>query len=365
MVGMLQTDDADAAVAPLSITKIRSISIDFTIPIQMVSTRLYIRRPVLVGSWTLYGQPFDGFLWACVPVFLVVCGASLWLLNWATVKNGVNDHCILIEDAFWIMFCGIVQQSTIVEPRPMSGRIVFFAGFWTGLILFTCYSAILVSILTTRQPQLPFRNFEGLLENPDWNLGVRTNTALADALALAPPGSPMRLSWETFVGKDPINNLPSNNDDALNSVLKGNYAFFANKEYIIYRLQRVLPLKQAMDIVDTKTDFLKRGIGFGLQKGSPFKNLINHVLHKMTQKGHLDRLKRKWWPNIAREPEGAYPTPGFKEVFTVFIVWGGGIVVSVMLLACERFVFKRGPESTPATPTMLPQKFAFRQDISG
>lgn len=66
----------------------------------------------------------------------------------------------------------------------MSGRIVFFAGFWTGLILFTCYSAILVSILTTRQPQLPFRNFEGLLENPDWNLGVRTNTALADALAV-------------------------------------------------------------------------------------------------------------------------------------------------------------------------------------
>lgn len=39
---------------------------------------------------------------------------------------------------------------------------------------------------------------------------------------LAPPDSPMRLSWETFVGKDPIHNLPSNNDDALASVLKGN-----------------------------------------------------------------------------------------------------------------------------------------------
>lgn len=36
MVGLLQTNDADVAVAPLSITKIRSHAIDFTIPIQIV-----------------------------------------------------------------------------------------------------------------------------------------------------------------------------------------------------------------------------------------------------------------------------------------------------------------------------------------
>lgn len=60
-------------------------------------------------------------------------------------------------------------------------------------------------------------------------------------------------------------------------LLSGKYAFFANKEYIIYRLQRILPLQQAMDIVDTKTDFLRRGIGFGLQKRSPYKHLFNHV----------------------------------------------------------------------------------------
>ena len=36
MVGMLQTKQADAAVAPLSITQIRSFTIDFTVPIQIV-----------------------------------------------------------------------------------------------------------------------------------------------------------------------------------------------------------------------------------------------------------------------------------------------------------------------------------------
>ena len=36
MVGDLQMKSADAAVAPLSITKIRSKAIDFTLPIQMV-----------------------------------------------------------------------------------------------------------------------------------------------------------------------------------------------------------------------------------------------------------------------------------------------------------------------------------------
>ena len=36
MVGMLQDRTADVAVAPLSITHIRSFAIDFTIPVQMV-----------------------------------------------------------------------------------------------------------------------------------------------------------------------------------------------------------------------------------------------------------------------------------------------------------------------------------------
>lgn len=55
------------------------------------------------------------------------------------------------------------------------------------------------------------------------------------------------------------------------------YAFFANKEYILYLLQEELSVDQATDIVDTGKDFLVRGIGFGLQKKSPYRNLFNHV----------------------------------------------------------------------------------------
>ena len=58
--------------------------------------------------------------------------------------------------------------------------------------------------------------------------------------------------------------------------MTGKYAFFANKEYIVYRLQEVLPIEIAMNIVDTGKDFLVRGIGFGLQKNSPYKNIFNY-----------------------------------------------------------------------------------------
>ena len=59
--------------------------------------------------------------------------------------------------------------------------------------------------------------------------------------------------------------------------MTGQYAFFANKEYIIYRMQYILPINEAMNIVDTGKDFLVRGIGFGLQKNSPYRHLFNHV----------------------------------------------------------------------------------------
>ena len=67
----------------------------------------------------------------------------------------------------------------------------------------------------------------------------------------------------------------------MNFCVSGRYAFFANKEYIIYRLQKVLPLTEAVNIIDTGQDFLVRGIGFGLQKNSPYRKLFNHVLVKL------------------------------------------------------------------------------------
>ena len=130
MVGMLQTDDADVAVAPLSITEIRSLSIDFTIPIQIVrymlvtlslslslcnhlmsfccyccchttvttnshltsSTRLYIRRPVLEGTWTLYGQPFDMYLWLTIPVSILVCGEPACSVTMHPFSTGMHFY---------------------------------------------------------------------------------------------------------------------------------------------------------------------------------------------------------------------------------------------------------------------------------
>lgn len=39
----------------------------------------------------------------------------------------------------------------------------------------------------------------------------------------------------------------------------------------------------------------------------------------MTSGGHLDRIKRKWWPNISREPDTVYPSPGLPEVNIIHV----------------------------------------------
>ncbi|MPC08148.1 hypothetical protein E2C01_000724 [Portunus trituberculatus] len=74
------------------------------------TTRLYIRRPVLEGTWTLYGQPFDMYLWVTIPVSILACAVALWLFNSVTVHLGVNQHFISANQAFWIIFSGIIQQ---------------------------------------------------------------------------------------------------------------------------------------------------------------------------------------------------------------------------------------------------------------
>ncbi|KAL7630766.1 UNVERIFIED_CONTAM: hypothetical protein RMT77_019021 [Armadillidium vulgare] len=61
----------------------------------------------------------------------------------------------------------------------------------------------------------------------------------------------------------------------------------------------------------------------------------------MTTSGVLHRLQLKWWPNILQEPDSQYPTPGLNEVFTLLLILGCGILLSVFCLGLENVFMKR------------------------
>jgi len=61
-------------------------------------------------------------------------------------------------------------------PKSASLRTLFVTIYLTGMLLLGCYSAGFITNLTLSEPALPFTDFEGLLKDGSYRLGMaRTN----------------------------------------------------------------------------------------------------------------------------------------------------------------------------------------------
>ena len=73
-----------------------------------------------------------------------------------------------------ICLCVTGQQD---EVKSTSGRIVIFTTYMTSLVLMAAYSASLTSSLAVQHHDLPFRDFQGLLNDGSYRLGVLINSS--------------------------------------------------------------------------------------------------------------------------------------------------------------------------------------------
>jgi len=64
--------------------------------------------------------------------------------------------------------------------KNTSGRIVSFTSYMTSLVLMAAYSAFLISSLAVQHQVLPFRDFQGLLRDGSYRLGVMRDSSHFD-----------------------------------------------------------------------------------------------------------------------------------------------------------------------------------------
>jgi hypothetical protein len=64
------------------------------------------------------------------------------------------------------------------EFKRTSSRIVILTSYMTSLVLLAAYSAFLISSLSVRPRDLPFRDLHGLVNDGSYKLGVVDNTAV-------------------------------------------------------------------------------------------------------------------------------------------------------------------------------------------
>ncbi|XP_047736793.1 glutamate receptor ionotropic, kainate glr-3-like [Hyalella azteca] len=351
MVGELQASRAHVGIAPLRITTFRQRAIDYTIPTKVLQNRIYLRQPDVEASWNLYAEPFNAILWTCVLGFIFVVALSARLLHVVAARAHLTNEVVSSSDVFFDAFASLVQQSGTLNPETSSERLLWFFVYWTSVLLFTSYSAVLIALLTTVRPTLPFTDFESLLLRPDWNLVIVQNRALSDYLALAPEGSTLKKVWDKHVMSDPAKNRPVAMDAAVALVLQGKHALLVAEETMAVAMH-MMPKEDAFKIIHTGKYFFNSPAAFSVPKNSPYLELFNHVLSRMRESGQMGRLLNKWNRELVQPPSDIYPSPGLTETFVLFLVLGVGILVSCGILISERIIVARSAPRATRPPSL-------------
>ncbi|XP_069956158.1 glutamate receptor ionotropic, delta-1-like isoform X2 [Cherax quadricarinatus] len=354
MVGELQRGLADLTVSELSITKERSDVIAYTQPVYIISRRMYVStQKDFLKTMLAYATPMDTLVYVCVFASLVAMALALHLIErlrlWFLPSR---DEPVGLSVAAWYMVSALLQQGCDTSPSSIAGRIIFWVGFMVPLIVYSSYSATLVSNLAVEKPApLPFSNLLQLSRQKNWDAGVNNNDLFQVTASQTCVGSPaeecrvMRDVWSNVVMRNP-GNIVNSYSQGLEKVLNGKYVFIGVDVATNYYI-RQLATQEACRVKELPGKYLMGGVAIGLQHNSPFRRIFDHSLQRMREVGLLNRLALTWLKTERSCTPGNTVSASMLELSAMFILLIMGLAASLLVLAAELTISR----STTRNPT--------------
>ncbi|XP_046386751.1 glutamate receptor ionotropic, delta-1-like isoform X1 [Ischnura elegans] len=281
LVGELQHKRADVSACEVSMVPNRRIVMDYSMPLQIISRRIYIHRPMRSGvgaggskseaTWYKGGgfvRPFAMQVWFCITASLLLFLGAARLHAYFTFprkRKNYNEDDIakqivmvkgkkrmkkvrpsgaspknpplqptLSSDLFRFT-ATLVQQGLPDDPDPdeskgqvnslQSRRLILWTASVTYLIIYTSYGAKLAAILASEsEPQPLFTDLEGLLQVSNWKFGFLEKGLGRVSFESAEPDSVMGRLWSEKIVDEPDVLVPDI-ETGLHKALKEHYAF--------------------------------------------------------------------------------------------------------------------------------------------
>ncbi|KAK3746334.1 hypothetical protein RRG08_049738 [Elysia crispata] len=189
LIGAVQNQSADLALAAFSPTSKRSEAVEFSQPFMVAGFRVLAKIP---DSWhpgramVTMVKPFSAGLWVLIILMFVVASVALYAIgrfspfeDVAFVGKSATFEGLTLSNSFLYVFSTLLFQGYTAVPKSMSGRVL--TGVWWVFVLFTvaAYIAGLTVILFRVNPEirtLPFTTLNELSRQSQVGLLVIGNS---------------------------------------------------------------------------------------------------------------------------------------------------------------------------------------------
>ncbi|XP_069696128.1 probable glutamate receptor [Periplaneta americana] len=356
VVGMVLREEVDVGISFFAYLKDRIDAVSFLPPIWNVRLKVHMKQPEMeVSTFSHILSPFVSSLWGVVAATMAVLSlllAATWYLSPTSKFKDGSLPCNLYESCLYVYgsFC---QQGHDTVPKTMACRLVYFSTYFLAVILFVAYSAIFISYLTVRRTELPFNDFQGLLRQGSYKLGVLAGSARIDFFKKSKIPA-LKDIYKHLIFPD-ITKLPRSDTEGLHRICSSDKYSYLVSDVTLRGLARHIPCK----IVGVPQAYYSITASMIIRKSSPYKKLFNYHVQEIKRAGILTRIEENAWPpkyvEIIEDPPSSVP---LETVMIFFVVLVTGISVSILILLIEFLLTKLTQSEKPCQCLPLYSKFS-------
>ncbi|XP_071524871.1 glutamate receptor U1-like [Panulirus ornatus] len=347
MVGMVQRQTVDFAIAGFTITYIRDTVIDFTHAFYEEPTTILIPPPSEETNFLAFLKPFSWKVWAVTLASILVVGPLLWVL--ANVghlpvlypHDRRNVSYPLLRYVWDCAFSLTSQSSHMRQTEPVR---VLYGMWWTlCVILIYTYTGTLIAFLTVPRLASLINSLEELADQKEVLWTYRARTAHDVLFSNAPPPSTYNKIGRLLKERPEL--LVETDKEGVEAVLKGHTAFIKEKSWLDFAMEEDYLRTKECRLAQVNQQFFSAGFGWVLQEDSPYLQLFNTEILKMAQSGLFTIWKQQYWPSpnecsVSGAGTASGPKPlqlkNFLGHFFLFAVGLGLALLAFLMEAAHR-----------------------------
>ncbi|XP_035215998.1 glutamate receptor ionotropic, kainate 2-like isoform X2 [Stegodyphus dumicola] len=354
MIGEIVREEADLAVADLTITEARLKGVDFTLPFMQTGISILFKKPTeKVTSLLSFLSPFSGEVWLLVLAAYTFISLSYFFVGrlspyeWfnphpCRTENLVEENVFSLLNSMWFAIGSFMRQGSDLAPIAPSTRAVSSTWAFFCLIMISSYTANLAAFLTVEKLVSPIENVEDLANQEKIKYGCLHGGSTSGFFKKSNITTYQKM--HKFMEKHAKEVFVTSNTEGIEKVKKGNYAYLMEATSIEYNTERECNLTQIGGLLDSK------GYGIAVKKGKrKLRNWLTGGILRLQQDGILHNIKERWWKqkkgggicSQTTKASGTVNELGLGNVGGVFVVMLLGLFLSACVGVAEFFWFQR------------------------
>ena len=334
-------------MAAFTITALRETHISFTKPFMNTGLVMLATKstPTEGGLWSFLDS-FDCWIWICILVSFLVCGACLAVLHRVSpYGRRTVDHpddlpyTFKLNNSVWYFYSTFMQQGPEAAAF-FSGKVLLAGWFFFCLIVVSTYTANMAAFLTVKSFPKSIESVDKLSRQTQVKYGVTKETSVSDFFELSPIETYHRMHNYMRTTDGVMMNTTQDGINRVKNSKPGEYIFIGSKALLEY------PSSQEPCTSKVVGDTFNRGsFGIAMPKGMPYLRDFSLAILKLKDRGKLEQLERKWLKSGPCSQQSdddqsdnqEVKIPQMAGVFLLLII---AILLSLLVAIIERYVWR-------------------------